>query len=374
MSSASDGAIFAVILTLRLTVPLLVFRYPLPSILASLVLDAADQSVFQQFTTLDLSSYQSYDKALDVYYLALAYIATMRNWPNMDAFAIGRFLFYYRMVGVLLFELGGAEHRWLLLLFPNTFEYFFIALQAIELRWRTVTISRRFWLLAAGGIWVFIKLPQEWWIHVAQLDFTDAVRDHPVFGVAVVLFLVAVAAFGWFWVRPRLPPGDHPIEWVAPDPPRRLDHNEVRRRLRVRRGRMFDPLQLEKVALVAIVCTIFAQILPGADATPVQITVAVAVLATLDCAVGPALARIGRGLDAAWFSFLALVAVNVVFVVALRLLLPGVEGNGTRGTTTFFLLLLTLIVTLLDRYAPVHSIRAREWVTTSSLGRRAHLA
>ena len=36
----------------------------------------------------------------------------------------------------------------------------------------------------AAFIWIFIKLPQEWWIHIAQLDFTDFMKED-VFGVAV---------------------------------------------------------------------------------------------------------------------------------------------------------------------------------------------
>ena len=42
--------------------------------LACLVIDGLDQTIFQTFTSLDLSGYQSYDKALDVYYLSIAYI------------------------------------------------------------------------------------------------------------------------------------------------------------------------------------------------------------------------------------------------------------------------------------------------------------
>ena len=40
------------------------------------------------------------------------------------------------------------------------------------------------WLLvgAAAFIWIFIKLPQEWWIHVAQLDMTDFIKES-IFGV-----------------------------------------------------------------------------------------------------------------------------------------------------------------------------------------------
>ena len=52
--------------------------------------------------------YQTYDKALDVYYLAIAYISTMRNWRDPVAFRSARFLYLYRLVGVTLFELLDA--------------------------------------------------------------------------------------------------------------------------------------------------------------------------------------------------------------------------------------------------------------------------
>jgi hypothetical protein len=73
---------------------------------------------------------QSFDKALDIYYLAIAYLATMRNWTSDAAFRIGRFLFYYRLVGVFLFEV--LDSRATLLVFPNTFEYFFIAYELVS--------------------------------------------------------------------------------------------------------------------------------------------------------------------------------------------------------------------------------------------------
>jgi hypothetical protein len=356
-----DTAIFLVVLGLRLGVPILIFRFPLPAVLASLVIDAVDQTVFQTFTDLDLSSYQSYDKALDVYYLSLAYISTMRNWANIDAFGISRFLLYYRLVGVAAFELSGAQHRGILLIFPNTFEYFFIFLEAVALFWWPVRQSRRFWLWSAAFIWVVIKLPQEWWIHVAKLDFTDTVRDHPWFGVAVVVFLLAVAAFCWFWVRPRLRPADHPLAIAAAPLPAGLEKGEVRRLLRAQRGRVLDRLLVEKVVLLSLVSTIFAQILPNVDASPLQITAAVAVLVLVDSAVGLATARAGRGFDAAVPSFLALAGVNLAFVGLLRLLAPGDTRVG--GATLFFLFLITLVVSTLDRYAPVHSLRVEEWTT-----------
>jgi len=363
--SAGDATIFGVVLALRLLVPLLVFRFPLPSILASLVIDAVDQTVFQTFTDIDLTYYQSYDKALDVYYLALAYVSTMRNWAHIGAFEISRGLFYYRLVGVAVFELTGAQYRTLLLVFPNTFEYFFIALSAVALLWRPQSVSTRAWALTAAAIWVFVKLPQEWWIHVAQLDFTDAVRDHVWFGVAVVIAILVGAAVLWFVVRPRLRPRDHALQVRSEDLPGGLGRREARRAGRLARGTVFDLLLLEKVVLITLVTAIFASILPGVEASTVQIALAVGVLVTVDSAVGLGAARAGRGFDAAWSSFLALAAVNLLFVLLVRFVLPG-EPRIDLPVTMFFLLLLTLVVSLFDRYSPVNALRRRDWAARTA--------
>ena len=204
-TTAEESAVIAAIVIARLFVPLLIPRFPL-AIIAALIIDAVDNSILAAFTSVDLGPdgpYQSFDKALDIYYLAIAYTTTLRNWTNEPAIRVAQFLFYYRLVGVLLFEL--THERAVLLIFPNTFEYFFIAYEAIRTRFDPARRSARFWILTAAVIWVFVKLPQEYWIHVAQLDFTETVDDHPWFGIACALGLLTLAAVFWFVVRPRLP-------------------------------------------------------------------------------------------------------------------------------------------------------------------------
>src|ERR1044072_5916936 len=88
----------------RVVVPLGVFRFPLPGMLASLVIDGLDQTIFQTFTSLDVGGYQPYDTAHDVCYLSLASLSTRPDWGSRDAFDISRFLFYYRLVRVVIFE------------------------------------------------------------------------------------------------------------------------------------------------------------------------------------------------------------------------------------------------------------------------------
>ena len=180
MAITSDLIVFLIVVGARFLVPLAIPKYPLPAVVAALVIDGVDQTIFQTFTTLDLAGYQSYDKALDIYYLSIAYLSTMRNWWNLAAFDMSRFLYYYRLVGVLLFEF--LQIRALLLFFPNTFEYFFIFYEAVRLRWNPKRMSQALVIGAAFAIWVFIKVPQEYWIHIAQLDVTDILKEG-VFGV-----------------------------------------------------------------------------------------------------------------------------------------------------------------------------------------------
>ena len=86
---AKETLLVTLVVGLRFLVPLLIPRYPLPAVVASLVLDAADQSIFHAFG-YDPPHYQSYDKAMDVYYLAIAYVATLRNWTSPSAYRVAR--------------------------------------------------------------------------------------------------------------------------------------------------------------------------------------------------------------------------------------------------------------------------------------------
>ena len=182
MPDPSDLSVLLIVIGLRLFVPLLIPRFPLPAILACLVIDGVDQTVFQTFTNLPLDGYQSYDKALDIYYLTIAFLSTYRNWSNLPAFQMSRFLYFYRLVGVVIFET--AQVRALLLFFPNTFEYFFIFYEAVRTRWNPRRMVPAGVVLAAMAIWVFVKIPQEYWIHIAQFDVTDMLKTQ-VFGVPV---------------------------------------------------------------------------------------------------------------------------------------------------------------------------------------------
>ena len=367
----SDMTIFMAVVILRLVIPLFIPRFPLPAIIAALVLDAVDQTIFQQYTNINTSEtghYQSYDKALDIYYLTIAYTATMRNWGGGDLFRVGRFLWYYRLVGVVLFESTNAQYRWLLLVFPNTFEYFFIAIEAYKLRRNPLTFAYKQVVAIAAFIWIVIKLPQEWWIHVAKLDFTNAMKEQ-VFGVdlddgwgtaltnrplVTIGLIVAIGAALWAirWGTTKLP---------APEWERTIDADVQGQHLGWERpAKRATPLAVfgapfvEKVFLVGFVLVIFSKILPGVDATALQIVIAVAVLIALNTVLSELLAKREVSWRSTGVQFLVMAVANLAMVV-LAFFLTGGSGDASFnfGNTVFMVGLLTLIVVLFDRYRDI---------------------
>ena len=355
---------FVVVVGGRFVLPLLIPRFPLPAIVACLVLDAVDQTIFQLFGH-DPPGYQSYDKAMDVFYLAVAYLSTLRNWDSLAAIAVARFLFYYRLVGAFLFEVTGQ--RAVLLLFPNTFEYFFIAYHLVALRWSTATIRMRTWVMTAAAIWVLIKLPQEYWLHVAELDVTDTLRDHPWTRWVLALAILGGAAVLWFAVRPRLPRPAHPLVLSAGQIPPAVDNATSRAALRVTGGWVWSWMTLEKVALVGLVSVIYGQILPGITASDLRIFLAIGVIVVANAGITLLASRRRWTIESATYAVLVRIVVNVVLVDLADIAL----GNGGTGWDTFFFLcLISLMTTLHDRYQPVYAYRrAERRRATSSLAR-----
>lgn len=360
--SFSDGTVIAVVLALRLVVPLLIPRFPLPALLASLVIDGVDGGIFSALTDMDMDWYQSFDKALDVYYLAIAYLAVRRNWPDRFSVALIAGLWYYRLVGVLAFELTGA--RWLLLVFPNTFEYAVIAIEAVRTRWNPLRISRRALVITVAAIWVVIKLPQEWWIHVAQLDFTDefarvvlgvdpedgwgaGFRNRPWVAVVLVLLAVALVLLArWAW--PRLPRPDWPWRFDADKVSAAIGWVPVRGAgapalVRTGRGR---PL-VEKIVLTALLTVILVEVYPGPEPRPTQVALVVGLVVVANAALmALARGRLRGPVVTAAVSFV----LNAAALVLLTALVGGRSGVLSAVDVLFFAYVITLVVVLSDRY------------------------
>jgi len=389
LTDTSDWLIFWVVAAARFLLPLTIPRYPLPGIVASLVLDSVDQTIFQQFTSLPLEGYQGYDKALDIYYLTIAYVSTLRNWVNHFAFQVGRFLFYWRLVGVALFEL--TRLRPLLLIFPNTFEFFFIFYETYRLRWNPWRMTRKLLIGAAALIWLVIKLPQEYWLHIAQADTTDWIKtnllgvpaDRPwsdIFqtwpgtfvAVFAVVALVLVAA--WGLARRRLPPADHALAFSADAHQLPFTAEQVRSAVASEASRIVDAALVEKVVLITLVSLSFAQVPPlsplppfpptlggqgglGGQSSNLQLALGVALVVTTNTALSHWLARRGFGWAFALGQLVVMGVVNLSLILVYAWLRSRLDAPVSIGNALFFALLLTLLVTLFDRYRHVYLVR-----------------
>lgn len=332
--------VFITVVLMRFVLPLFIPRFPLPAIIACLVLDAADQTIFQAFTDDPLLGYQTYDKALDVYYLAVAYISAMRNWREPVAFEVARFLYLYRLVGVTLFEL--VEQRWIVFVFANTFEYFFIAYEAVRTRWNPFTLSARAVVSMAAFIWIFVKLPQEWWIHIAKLDFTEFMADHGYMWAVLGGVAVAAATFGYL-KRGSIPPADWPFTVSVDAHLPKLDDSITGHE------RFFSVILAEKVVLLSLISVIFAQILPDVRATNLGLALGVAALVVANAAISQWLRRRGRSWQGIFRLFVAMLAINLG-IVFLDVLLTDGGGDTPATNTLFFMLLLSMLIALFDRF------------------------
>jgi hypothetical protein len=366
-----EGLVIAVRLLLPLTIP----RYPLSGVIACLLFDAADQSILEAFG-LYLPSYQNIDKALDVYYLSIAYVATMRNWESLEAFQVGRLLFYYRLIGVLAFELTGV--RLLLAIFPNAFEPFFIY---YELRRRSGlhSVSWRTLAIAVSIIWLALKLPQEWWIHVARWDGSDflktkilgasldtpfwlaVVRAPLVTGAIVVAFAIGGLAL-WRFLKGRRASAD-PAEREA----RRVRSEAMRRSVtkaldardwvKERTAPIRPAVMIEKIVLVTLVSMIFQQTLPGMAAGGVQTALFIGLtIVVVDYLLRGIAGRYGRMLPR-WLDIPLMGMLDFLIVLAFQLVIPIWRSPNVLMSALVFAALITFFVTLYDFYRPLYDER-----------------
>src|SRR5262249_47508104 len=169
----------------------------------------------------------------------------------------------------------------------------------LRTRWEPERWSGRFWLYVAGGLWVFVKLPQEYWIHVAKLDFTDAVVDHPWFGALCLLGLGVLAWVVWFEVRPRMPEPLAGWRFTAPPipaTPRRRAAGVPWREL------------AEKSILLTLLAVILEEILPSVHLSALDIALGAVALVAANLAIA---SWRGRGVH-----FVLLLPMNFLLIYA----------------------------------------------------------
>ena len=152
------------VIVLRLLVPLTIIRLPFFGIIASVIVDAFDVVIADFVFTGSFSNYHSFDKLMDTYHLAIAFFVSLR-WDKIAKITSG-ILFFYRMVGVMLFEITGV--RIYLFIFQNLFENFFIFEVARQKYFGGFKLNKRN-IIIILLILLIPKMIQEYMLHYLEL-------------------------------------------------------------------------------------------------------------------------------------------------------------------------------------------------------------
>ena len=172
-----------------------------------------------------------------------------------------------------------------------------------------------------------------------------------------LLLLLAFAVL-WFWGRPRLLPADHPWAFTADPLPAELRTTAEQSRAYADTGGVWSIATLEKVVLMGLLSVIFAQTLPGVDATSLQLFFGIAAVVVVNAAFTLALARRSRTLQSIALTVVARTVANVALVAAAEGLVHGPRGGSIdAGATLFFLTMVSLLTTLHDHWYPVMESR-----------------
>jgi hypothetical protein len=163
-----------IIIALRLIVPLSIFRWPLAGGVAAMLLDGLDVVLIEQIPGGSFGShYHTLDKLLDSYYLTIELIVALR-WKNPYTRRPAVFLFAYRAIGVLLFEL--TNRRLMLFLFPNLFENWWLYCVAVQRFWPRVAPHSVKTVAIPMILLLIPKMAQEYLLHVAEAKPWDFLK------------------------------------------------------------------------------------------------------------------------------------------------------------------------------------------------------
>ena len=128
-----------IISAVRILGALIVLRWAVAGSILAIAIDLSDLFMMNLLDMGGVRNYQSLDKWLDLTYM-FTFLWVSLKWESPYR-KISILLFTYRIIGVLLFELVG--NRWMLLAFPNLFEFWLIAIAFSRHYFPKATLSAR---------------------------------------------------------------------------------------------------------------------------------------------------------------------------------------------------------------------------------------
>ena len=280
---------------------------------------ASTRSIFQAFG-FDPPGYQNYDKAMDLFYLSIAYLATLRNWTR----SVGR---RHLAVPVLLPDGRGdgvRDHRRAHAA-AGLPEHLRVLLHRLRGRAAALgpaavqpAVLGRHRGAASGSSSSCRRSTGSTSPSSTSPTPGRTCRGSPPLIVGAVLVGLAIL---WFVVRPRLLPADW--SWrVAADPlPEEMDTAAERDAWTAANVRVWSWSTLEKVVLIGLLSTIYARILPGLEVSDLRMFVGIAAYVVVNAAISIAFAKRAGTREGLAGDFGVRVVVNLGLVLLARLVL-----------------------------------------------------
>ena len=152
----------AIFVAYRVATALPTLRFPFAGALIAIVGDFCD--LFLMDAIGGISDYQRLDKLCDLVYLTVFLVVT-RSWRPIES-GVALALFVFRMIGEVIFEVTGE--RVVLLVFPNVFEFWFVAIAAWHHYRARATLTSRQAVSAVVALLIG-KEAQEYFLHYDRL-------------------------------------------------------------------------------------------------------------------------------------------------------------------------------------------------------------
>lgn len=153
-----------IVVILRVFSALIILRFPFWGVVINMIVDTLDYTTFRLLGGVNWINYNSYDKALDTWYLLVA------MYKSKDFDLIPRRISYalmsWRLLGVIIFEF--VKFRWLLFVFPNLFEFWFLFWAARNKWFKKLQFSWKMFAIVIVII-LSLKLYHEYILHVSLI-------------------------------------------------------------------------------------------------------------------------------------------------------------------------------------------------------------
>lgn len=161
-----------VIAIVRVLGSLVVLRWAFAGAVIAILVDLSDLFIKNLLDLGGVPNYQLVDKIADQVYLALFLWVALHWEGRVRTVAIA--LYLYRLPGFLLYLF--FEERWLLFVFPNVFEFWFVFVAGAAHWWKGFRCTQK-QAMAVLPTLVALKLGQEYVLHIGRwLDSFTAVE------------------------------------------------------------------------------------------------------------------------------------------------------------------------------------------------------